>query len=133
MKTPLDTYDMIPPDMRAYLANYGWHFSKKAYEYAASMMRNKEGRVKPYTKEEVAALLESYGIQLRDGVNYDAVYVATMCKADYLNSSVPDEAHLAIFVRDTIEDEDAADGVTMRRWYASMVGAGEPVYWDELL
>ena len=29
-KTPLDVYDDIPRDMRAYLQHYGWHFSKRA-------------------------------------------------------------------------------------------------------
>lgn len=133
MKTPLDTYDMIPPDMRVYLANYGWHFNKKAYLYAVGKMCSKEGRVTPYEKEELKAMLSQYGIELKNDVGYDAAYVASMCKADFYGSSVPDDQHLAMFVKDTLDDVDAADGVTMRRWYASMVGAGEPVYWDELL
>ena len=32
-----------------------------------------------------------------------------------------------------VSDPDAADGTTMRRWYATMVAAGEPVEWDEIL
>lgn len=64
---------------------------------------------------------------------YDSVYAANMCKADFLKSSVPDEQHLALYVKDVIDDADATDGLLMRRWYAGMVAAGEPVEWDEML
>lgn len=64
---------------------------------------------------------------------YDYVYVANMGKADYLKSSIPDEAHLALYIKDTIDDPDAPDGATMRRWYATMIAAGEPIEWDEVL
>lgn len=32
-----------------------------------------------------------------------------------------------------IDDPDAPDGATMRRWYATMIAAGEPIEWDEML
>lgn len=64
---------------------------------------------------------------------YDYVYVANMGKADYLKSSVTDDAHLALYVKDTIDDFDAPDGVVMCMWYAKMCRAGEPVEWDEML
>lgn len=131
--TPLDIYDTIPKEMRAYLQHNGWHFNKKSYDFATKLMENKDGKVKPYTKEEVDTLLTAQKIELKKNVGYDAAYVATMCKADYLRSSVPDEPHLALFVKDTIDDVDAADGTVMRRWYASMVAAGIPVDWEELL
>lgn len=119
--------------MRAYLSNYGWHFNKKAYDFAVSQMRDKEGKVKPYTKAQLDELLKLHQIDIKNDVGHDALYVATMCKADYYGSSIPDEKHLAMFVKDTIDDVDAADGTTMRRWYASMVAAGIPVDWGELL
>ena len=31
---PLDIYDEMPKDMKKYITNYGWHFNKRAYEYA---------------------------------------------------------------------------------------------------
>ena len=44
---PLDAYDELPKDMRAYLSHYGWHFGKKkACEYA---VYDEEG--KPSNKE----------------------------------------------------------------------------------
>ena len=41
--------------------------------------------------------------------------------------------HVALYIKDTIDDEDAADGTTMRRWYATMVANGVMVDWDDSL
>lgn len=40
----LDSYDCIPPAMRAYLRTYGKHFNKKLYEFAVSKMRRRDGQ-----------------------------------------------------------------------------------------
>jgi hypothetical protein len=77
--------------------------------------------------------LKKYNITLENSVGHDYVFAANMCKADYLKSSVPDEQHLAMYVKDVIDDPDASDGVTMRRWYATMVANGEPVDWAEMM
>lgn len=112
------------------MENYGCHFNKAACEFAVSLMKKKDastGKLKaitPYSKEQVDELLKIHGIELEDKNGYDYVYAANMCKADYLQSSVPDESHLALFVKDSIDDADAADGATMRRWYATMVANG---------
>lgn len=138
-KQPLDIYDELPEDMRAYLQHYGWHFNRKACEYAVSLMRKKNPamgkmeKIEPYTKEQVDELLRKSNVTLEDTHNYDYVFAANMCKADYLKSSVPDELHLALYVKDVIDDPDAEDGVTMRRWYATMVANGEMVDWAEIL
>ena len=39
-------------------------------------------------------MLEAYGIKLKRNKLYDAVYVANMCKADFLGKSVPNEEYL---------------------------------------
>lgn len=138
-KQPLDIYDEMPEGMRAYLQHYGWHFNRKACEYAVSLMRKKNPatgkmeRIEPYTKEQVDELLRKNNVSIEDTRNYDYVFAANMCKADYLKSSVPDEAHLALYIKDVIDDPDAEDGVTMRRWYATMVANGEMVDWSEIL
>ena len=64
---------------------------------------------------------------------YDYVFVATMCKADFLGSSVPDEEHLALYIKDTVDDIDANDGTVFRRWMQTMVGNGTPIDWHEIL
>ena len=94
---------------------------------------NKKERIDPITKDKVDELLTRYGIKLDNNALYDYIYVANMCKADFLKSSVPDEQHLALYIKDTIDDPDAPDGTTMRRWYATMIAAGEPIEWDEML
>lgn len=135
----LDMYDERPREMTAYLRNYGWHFNKKMCEFAVSLMKKvnpstgKKERIEPLTKQKVDDLLSTYGVKLENNVLYDYIYVANMCKADLFKSSVPDEAHLALYIKDVIDDVDAPDGTTMRRWYATMMGGGEPIEWEEML
>lgn len=138
-KTALDMYDEIPHDMRIYLQHNGWHFNKRACEYATKMMKKRNSasgkleKIEPYSKEIVEEILKKYNVTIEDTDNYDYVFVANMCKAGYLKSSVPDEQHLALYIKDVLEDPDAGDGVTMRRWYATMVANGVGVEWDEML
>lgn len=40
-RLPLDMYDDIPTEMRKYLRFHGWHFNKKACDFAVSLMRKK--------------------------------------------------------------------------------------------
>lgn len=54
------------------------------------------------------------GIKLENDSGYDACYVANMCKADYYKRSIADEAHLALFVKDYIDDVDAYDACRSR-------------------
>lgn len=133
-KTALDTWDILPKDMTAYLRHNGFHFNKMACEYAVSLMRDRNGsRAKPLTKQQVDELLSRFGVEVRDTNNYDYVYVANMCKNDYLGSSIPDDNRLAMFVKDTMDDPDAGEGQTFRRWYSDMVGKGEMIFWEDLL
>ena len=133
-KSALDTWDELPKDMMMYLRHNGWHFNRQACEYACGLMRDRNGeRIKPLTKQQVDEMLQRFGVELQDKNNYDYVYVANMCRADYLGSSIPDENRMAMYVKDTIEDKDAGEGQTFRRWYADMCGKGEMVFWEELL
>ena len=90
-------------------------------------------KLEPVSKENVDKLLEQNKIQLDNNVGYDYVFVANMCKADYYGSSITDDKHVALYIKDTIDDEDAADGTVMRRWYATMVANGVVVDWDDTL
>jgi len=133
----MGSYDEIPEGMMRYLNNYGCHFNKKLYQEAVSRMYSKvNGRkeyLPPYTKEEIDSLLNNYGIELERGKMYDAAYVASMCKADFYGKSVPDENHMAQFIKDMIDDPDAKDGYIFNRWYADTVFMNDPVDWDECL
>ena len=125
--------------MEAYLSNFGWHFNKKMCDFAVSLMKKinpatgKKERIEPISKEKVEELLTKYCMKLDNNSLYDFVYVANMGKADFFKSSIPDEQHLAVYVKDVIDDPDAPDGTTMRRWYATMIAAGEPIEWDEMI
>ena len=133
MRAALDLYDELPKSMRKYLRYNGWHFNKSLCEYAISLMRKQGKPLEAISKETVDKLLEQYKIQLDNNVGYDYVFVANMCKADYYGSSITDDRHVALYIKDTIDDEDAADGTTMRRWYATMVANGVAVDWDDVL
>ena len=93
----------------------------------------KKEKVPMYTREEVDEVLKKHNVSVENKGGYDYVFAAQMCRADYLGSSVPDEQHLALYVKDVCDDVDAGDGVTMRRWYATMVANGEPIEWEDLL
>lgn len=118
----MGSYDEIPEGMKRYLNNYGCHFNKKLYQEAVSRMYKKKDGIKeeltPYTKEWVEALLKNYNITLNRGKMYDAAYVASMCKADFLGSSIVSEEHMAKYIKDVIDDADAVDGYVFNRWYA---------------
>ena len=80
-----------------------------------------------------STILTTHNVYVSNKIMYDYVFVATMCKADYLGSSIKDENHLALYVKDTIDDVDASNETTFRRWLATMIGNGMPIDWDELL
>lgn len=62
--TSFDVYDNIPEEMRTYLQNYGFNFSEKMCDWAISMMKTKEGKITPITKDQVTAMLKKYNITL---------------------------------------------------------------------
>jgi len=135
-RTALDIYDDMPSAMRRYISNYGWHFSKEAFEHAVSLMRKRDSagkavKVQVHTKEQVTDILKRHGVELENDTLYDGAFVYHMGLADYFGSSVPDEKHLALYVKDTIDDIDASDETTFRRWVATMVGDGQPVPWSD--
>lgn len=133
-RTPLDTYDMIPDDQRAYLSNYGKHFNKKMYKFAVSLMRDSNGeKLKPVEFDTFKKKLEENGITLKNDVMYDGAYTFMMAMSDFMGSSIEDEKHLLLYVKDYIDDVDAADGQTFTRFYASCVNAGIPIDWSEML
>ena len=138
-RLPLDMHDDIPMEMRKYLRFHGWHFNKKACDFAVSLMRKKNAstgkteKIEPLTKDQVDSMLARYGVTLENNVDYDYVYVANMGKADLLKSSITDEQHLALYVKDVVDDVDAGDAEIMREWDAKMTSRGIAVDWEEIL
>jgi len=64
---------------------------------------------------------------------YDHVYVFNMGNNDFMGSSIADEKHLALYVKDVIDDADGYDGIVFNRWYADTVHLGIPIDWDEMV
>lgn len=89
MEQRLDTYSRFPSGMREYLEAYGFHFSKKLYEWAVSKMKvkdeatGKEKKLEPWSKDEVDDMLKANGITIEHDKGYDVAYVANMLKADF--------------------------------------------------
>lgn len=130
----LDDREEFPTGLEKYLSMYGWHFSKKLCNFAVSNMRKDSGeKIVPITKEALDLLLAKNSIELDNKFGYDYVFVANMCKADYLGSSVPDEAHLAKFVKDFVDDYDGYNELPFTRFYADLIGKGIPVIWEDML
>ena len=130
----LDDREEFPMGLEKYLSMYGWHFSKKLCNFAISNMRKDSGeKIAPITKEALDLLLAKNDIELDNKFGYDYVFVANMCKADYLGSSVPDEAHLAKFVKDFVDDYDGYAELPMTRFYADTIGKGIPIIWEDML
>lgn len=130
-------YDEYPQAMLIYMRNYGPHFNKKLFEFAVSKMMSmqdgKERPITPYTKEQVDNLIKAYNVRIFNNQLYDAAYVCNMGKADFYGSSIIDEKHLILYVKDVIDDIDAEDGIVFNRWYADMCYSGIAIDWEEML
>ena len=137
MREALDNYDVLPKEMIDYLSNYGRHFNKKLCLFAINMMtkssNGKIEKINPYTKDEVDNLLKVYNTKLNNNQLYDYVFVANMCKADFLKSSISDEQHLTLYIKDVIDDVDAYDGIVFNRWYADTRRKGIPIEWSDMI
>lgn len=140
-RTPLDIFEieLMPAEMKAYLRNNGYSFSKKACEFAISLMRKKdkstgdERMIEPMSKEKVDDILSKYGVKLRNNVGYNAVYIANMSLADYMKESIEDELHLARHIKCIIDDVDDNPENIFRMWIAQLDGNGIPIPWEDII
>lgn len=140
-RTPLDIFEveMMPPEMKAYLRNHGYSFSKKACDFAVSLMERKNKatdkteKIEPYTKEKVEELLSKNGVTLKNNIGYNFVYIANMSLSDYMKESIDDDAHLAKHIRCIIDDVDDNPENIFRMWIAKMDGNGIPIPWEDIL
>ena len=130
----LDYYDILPSGMDAYLSNYGWHFSKPLCEWAVSKMRDRnKNKVPMKSKEEVDAILKRNNVEIKNDEGYDAVFVMHMGLSDYFGSSIMDELHLAMYVKDVLDDEDGYEGIALTRFLADCNAKGVPIIWEDVI
>lgn len=138
---PLDSFevDFMPIEMKAYLRNNGFSFSKKACEWAVSLLRKenpstkKEEMIEPWNKDQVDDLLKKYNITLENNVGYNYIYVCNMLVADKYKSSIPDESHLALGIKDCIDDPDASPRLVFKQWVTHMDDSGTPIDWGNII
>ena len=129
----------IPEDMEQYLAYYGHHFNKKLCDFAVSKMKKEDkatGIPKPITPmkmEELKSLLEKNKVELESEDWYDALYLASMVKADLWGSSIEDEEHMAKYIEDVICDVDGYDGIVFCRYLADCSAKGIVIHWDMMI
>lgn len=137
LNTDLTQYDIKPESMINYLRYNGPHFNKKLCDFAVSKMYKKVGAVltpiTPMSKDEVDRILKDNGVTIKGGQLYDYVFVANMCKADFYGSSIVDNMHMAKYIKDVLDDDDAYDGIVFNRWYADMCRKGIVIDWEEMI
>ena len=75
-------------------------------------------------------LLQSHKIELKGAKLYDAVYIANWCKSIFYGSSIADEKHFVLFLKDVFEKELH---LVFNRWYADMAKLGIPIEWKDMI
>lgn len=117
-----------------YKDQFGCHFNKKLFEWAVSMMKDRNGKsIKPMSKDQVFEFLRSRGVTLENDRGHDAAYVFSMAKADYFGSSIVDDAHLALFVKDYLDDPDGTQSKAFDHFVMDCRAKGEPIFWDDMM
>lgn len=122
MTTDLTDYDVKPKEFINYLKYYGPHFNKKLCEFACKKM--------DYNKEKLDILLQAYNIELENCQLHDAVYLANWAKRTLYGSSISDEKHLALFLKDIFSKEG---DLVFNRWYSDVAKRGIAIEWEEML
>ena len=131
----LDFYDILPAGMDAYLSHHGHHFSKPMLEWAVGMMEDRNGNpVQVPEKKDFDEKMKIYKQQLKrkDGY-YDGPYVYAMGMADYMGSSIIDEQHLCMFVRDYIDDIDGNKTRAFDEFMINCNAKGIDIPWQDLI
>lgn len=131
----LDYYEILPVGLEAYLSSHGRHFSKPMLEWAVSMMRNRKNERQEVPKKEwLDNVLNSFNVKLeRNEGYYDAIYVWCMAKSDYLGSSINDDQHLALYVKDYIDDIDGNPTRAFDEFMANCIAKGIDVPWEDMI
>lgn len=123
----------ISEPMKRYINRYGWHFSKKMYDWAVRKMRTIDGRsILPLEKISLETIMNRNGYRCNCD-NYDACYVYSMAYSDFLTSSLQDEEQLCRYVQDYLNDEDGYDSIAFVRFYADCAAKNITINWDEMI
>lgn len=138
-RTSLLMFDELPHDLRVYLQNHGYHFSKAAFEFAVSKMKRKNpsnNRMEPVqakSKDEVMEIMRRNAVTPESDEWYDMAYTYSMAMADFWGTSLTSETQVAKFVKDYVDDPDMKDGGVFVKWYACALLNGINIEWSDLL
>lgn len=119
MKEDFTKYDIKPEAFLNYLRYYGLHFNKKLCDFACEQFEQAE-----YSKEKLDILLQAHKIELKEAKLHDVVYIANWAKSMFYGSSIADEKHFVLFIKDVFEKEG---DLIFNRWYADMAKLGIPI------
>lgn len=120
--------------MRKYLSFNGFHFSKPMYLWAVSMLKDRNGNKVDYMeKEQVMDILRRNNVTDLPDMGYDIPFVYLRKKSDSLGGSIPDEAHLALAVKEFFTDKDGYDTMAFDEFLAKVSAKGISVPWEDLL
>jgi hypothetical protein len=78
-------------------------------------------------------MLAQHGVTLQNDVMCDGLFVMSMAMSDFFGSSIVDERHIALYVKDYIDDPDQVDGFVFNRFYSDCVLKGVPIDWEDML
>lgn len=125
MNEDFTNYDIKPKEFINYLRYYGSHFNKRLCEFACKQFSKNE-----ITKDSLSSLLQNNGIKINEIYLYDALYIANWCKSTFYGSSISDERHLVLFIKDVIDKES---NLIFNRWFADMAKQGVPIEWEDMI
>lgn len=125
--------------MQEYLELYGWHFSKKMYQWAISLLKKinpvtgKQDAVDLYTKESLDEALKKNNLVIKNCNAYDYCFVANKIKVIAYKSSIDDEIHLLKHVRDEVDNPNSYPEQPFTQFYADCIGKGVPIIWEDMI
>ena len=85
---------------------------------------------KEYSKDSLDILLQSHNLDIPNAKLHDLVYVANWCKSVFGGSSIADEKHFVLFLKDIFEHEG---DLIFNRWFADMAKRGIPIEWEDMI
>lgn len=135
----LDSYGKYPSEMKEYLEIYGWHFSKKMYLWACSLLRKENPSTKKlelseiWSKDQIDELLKKNNIKIFNKFGYDIYYLVNWSKSMFMKTSIDDEIHLLKLVKDIIENVNSYDEIAFTYFYADCISKGIPIIWEDML
>lgn len=98
------------------------------------MMEDRNGnKVDFVEKEQVTEILRRNNVTDLPEMGYDIPFVFLRKKSDSLGGSIPDEAHLAMAVKEFFMDKDGYETMAFDEFLAKMNAKGVSVPWEDLL